>query len=81
MYHFFLLGCLLKKTALPLQLMFSKFEYDGNLNPTFVEGAFQLPVSIIKTYIKEPVTPRFNNFLLCFPTNIYTHVLYLYFFC
>ncbi|XP_021907610.1 uncharacterized protein LOC110821941 [Carica papaya] len=44
---------------LSLQLMFSKFEYDGNLNPTFVEGAFQLPVSIIKTYIKEPVTPRF----------------------
>ncbi|XP_071935208.1 protein HIGH CHLOROPHYLL FLUORESCENCE PHENOTYPE 173, chloroplastic-like isoform X1 [Coffea arabica] len=42
-----------------LQLMFSKFEYDGKLNPTFKEGPFQLPVSSIKTFMKEPVTPRF----------------------
>ncbi|KAA8515062.1 hypothetical protein F0562_018150 [Nyssa sinensis] len=42
-----------------LQLMFSKFEYDGKLNPTFVEGAFQLPVSSIRAYIKDPITPRF----------------------
>ncbi|CAL1400855.1 unnamed protein product [Linum trigynum] len=42
-----------------LQLMFSKFEYDGKLNPTFKEGAFQLPVSTVKAFIKEPVTPRF----------------------
>ncbi|XP_041025245.1 protein HIGH CHLOROPHYLL FLUORESCENCE PHENOTYPE 173, chloroplastic isoform X2 [Juglans microcarpa x Juglans regia] len=42
-----------------LQLMFSKFEYDGRLNPTFVEGAFQLPVSSIRTYIKDPICPRF----------------------
>ncbi|PON80624.1 Hopanoid-associated sugar epimerase [Parasponia andersonii] len=41
------------------QLMFSKFEYDGQLNPTFVEGAFQLPISSIRAYIKDPVTPRF----------------------
>ncbi|KAG5562022.1 hypothetical protein RHGRI_004905 [Rhododendron griersonianum] len=40
-------------------LMFSKFEYDGKLNPTFVEGAFQLPVSSIRSYIKDPITPRF----------------------
>ncbi|KAK6123970.1 hypothetical protein DH2020_042315 [Rehmannia glutinosa] len=40
-------------------LMFSKFEYDGKLNPTFVEGPFQLPVSSIRAYIKEPITPRF----------------------
>ncbi|EXC10939.1 hypothetical protein L484_004838 [Morus notabilis] len=40
-------------------LMFSKFEYDGKLNPTFVEGAFQLPVSSIRAYIKDPITPRF----------------------
>ncbi|CAI0475796.1 unnamed protein product [Linum tenue] len=40
-------------------LMFSKFEYDGKLNPTFKEGAFQLPVSTVKAFIKEPVTPRF----------------------
>ncbi|KAF9590806.1 hypothetical protein IFM89_038398 [Coptis chinensis] len=42
-----------------LQLMFSKFEYDGKLNPTFVEGPFQLPVSTINAYMKEPITPRF----------------------
>ncbi|KMT04452.1 hypothetical protein BVRB_8g181240 [Beta vulgaris subsp. vulgaris] len=42
-----------------LQLMFSKFEYDGKLNPTFVEGPFQLPLSTIRAYIQEPITPRF----------------------
>ncbi|CAL8147364.1 unnamed protein product [Prunus armeniaca] len=42
-----------------LQLMFSKFEYDGKLNPTFVEGAFKLPLSSIRAYLKEPITPRF----------------------
>ncbi|KAG6419282.1 hypothetical protein SASPL_121498 [Salvia splendens] len=40
-------------------LMFSKFEYDGKLNPTFVEGPFQLPISTIRAYMKEPITPRF----------------------
>ncbi|KAF1867211.1 hypothetical protein Lal_00049640 [Lupinus albus] len=40
-------------------LMFSKFEYDGKLNETFVEGPFELPVSSIHAYIKEPITPRF----------------------
>ena len=44
--------------------MFSKFEYDGKLNPTFKEGPFQLPVSSIKTFMKEPVTPRFIAFLV-----------------
>ncbi|PNX75033.1 UOS1, partial [Trifolium pratense] len=43
----------------PSNLMFSKFEYDGKLNQTFVEGPFELPVSSIKAYIKDPVTPRF----------------------
>ncbi|KAJ3692111.1 hypothetical protein LUZ60_012461 [Juncus effusus] len=42
-----------------LQLMFSKFEYDGKLNPTFKEGPFELPFSTIKTYINEPIKPRF----------------------
>ncbi|KAA3478051.1 NAD(P)-binding Rossmann-fold superfamily protein isoform 1 [Gossypium australe] len=41
------------------QLMFSKFEYDGKLNPTFVEGPFELPLSTIKAYIKDPIIPRF----------------------
>uniref|UniRef100_A0A7N2LQP0 NAD(P)-binding Rossmann-fold superfamily protein n=1 Tax=Quercus lobata TaxID=97700 RepID=A0A7N2LQP0_QUELO len=43
----------------PTNLMFSKFEYDGKLNPTFVEGAFELPLSSIRTYIKDPIRPRF----------------------
>ncbi|KAF8642537.1 hypothetical protein HU200_067213 [Digitaria exilis] len=42
-----------------LQLMFSKFEYDGKLNPTFTEGPFELPFSSIRAYINEPITPRF----------------------
>lgn len=41
--------------------MFSKFEYDGKLNPTFVEGPFELPLSSIRAYLKEPITPRFNH--------------------
>ncbi|BFG26602.1 hypothetical protein CerSpe_128760 [Prunus speciosa] len=39
--------------------MFSKFEFDGKLNPTFVEGAFKLSLSSIRAYLKEPITPRF----------------------
>lgn len=33
-----------------LQLMLSKFEYDGKLNPKFEPGAFQLEVEYIKAY-------------------------------
>ncbi|CAL9015644.1 unnamed protein product [Prunus brigantina] len=40
--------------------MFSKFEFDGKLNPTFVEGEFKLPLSSIRAYLKEPITPRFH---------------------
>ncbi|XP_010434492.1 PREDICTED: uncharacterized protein LOC104718440 [Camelina sativa] len=46
-------------SIISLQLMFSKFEYDGKLNPTFKEGPFELPLSSIRAYIQEPVTPRF----------------------
>ncbi|EOA16251.1 hypothetical protein CARUB_v10004397mg [Capsella rubella] len=46
-------------SIISLQLMFSKFEYDGKLNPTFKEGHFELPLSSIRAYIQEPVTPRF----------------------
>ncbi|CAL8125546.1 unnamed protein product [Prunus armeniaca] len=42
------------------QLMFSKFEFDGKLNPTFVEGAFKLPLSSIRAYLTEPITPRIS---------------------
>ncbi|XP_021750479.1 uncharacterized protein LOC110716158 [Chenopodium quinoa] len=47
------------RNVISLQLMFSKFEYDGKLNPTFVEGPFQLPLSAIRAYMQEPITPRF----------------------
>jgi len=40
------------------QLMFSKFEYDGKLNPTFVEGPFELPLSSVRAYMQEPIKPR-----------------------
>ncbi|ONH92411.1 hypothetical protein PRUPE_8G174100 [Prunus persica] len=43
-----------------LQLMFSKFEFDGKLNPTFVEQAFKLPLSSIRAYLKEPIAPRIS---------------------
>ncbi|ONK54849.1 uncharacterized protein A4U43_UnF10570, partial [Asparagus officinalis] len=46
-----------------LQLMYSKFEYDGKLNPTFVEGAFQLPFSSIRAYMNEPLAPRWETYL------------------
>ncbi|PQQ21813.1 uncharacterized protein Pyn_19851 [Prunus yedoensis var. nudiflora] len=40
-----------------LLLMFSKFEYDGKLNPTFVEGPFKLPLSSIRAYLKSLLLP------------------------
>ncbi|KAH9621518.1 hypothetical protein KSS87_002325 [Heliosperma pusillum] len=42
-----------------LQLMYSKFEYDGKLNPSFVEGPFELPFSSLRAYLQEPILPRF----------------------
>ncbi|KAG6557217.1 hypothetical protein Mapa_001144 [Marchantia paleacea] len=42
-----------------LQLLYSKFEYDGALNPSFETGAFELPIASIKSYMKEPIKPRF----------------------
>ncbi|KAL5555753.1 hypothetical protein UlMin_037989 [Ulmus minor] len=42
-----------------LQLMFSKYEYDGKLNPTFLEGPFQLSVLSNWAYLKDPISPRF----------------------
>jgi uncharacterized protein YbjT (DUF2867 family) len=40
-----------------VQLMLSKFEYDGQLNPNWSEGAFELPIQYIKAYIKDPSLP------------------------
>jgi uncharacterized protein YbjT (DUF2867 family) len=47
-----------------MQLMLSKFEYDGELNPQFTPGAFELPVASIKAYVAPPASsatpvPRF----------------------
>lgn len=41
-----------------VQLMLSKFEYDGELNPHFKAGPMQLPIESIRAYLKEPITPR-----------------------
>lgn len=45
--------------VISFQLMYSKFEYDGKLNPSFKEGAFLLPLSSIRAYMKDPITSRF----------------------
>lgn len=42
-----------------IQLMLSKFEYDGALNPSFKAGPFELPIVAIKAYMPEPVAPKF----------------------
>jgi uncharacterized protein YbjT (DUF2867 family) len=42
-----------------VQLMLSKFEYDGELNPAFKSGPMQLPIEAITAYLEEPITPRF----------------------
>lgn len=52
--------------------MFSKFEYDGKLNPTFKEGPFELPLSSIRAYIQEPVTPRFYLGSCSLETKLFT---------
>ena len=40
------------------QLMHSKFEYDGGINPSFSPGIFGLEIEAIKTYA-NPLTPQF----------------------
>eukprot|EP00798_Chlamydomonas_sp_ICE-L_P015251 gene15251-21333_t len=41
-------------TIYSLQLMLSKFEYDGGLNPSFNAGKFELPVERISAYTPPP---------------------------
>ncbi len=41
-----------------VQLMLSKFEYDGQLNPSFSPGPFELPIQSIRTYMPQGVAPR-----------------------
>ncbi|GJP59841.1 hypothetical protein CLOP_g15469 [Closterium sp. NIES-67] len=38
-----------------LQLMLSKFEYDGRLNPSFTPGPFTLPLTSIAAYPLDPL--------------------------
>ena len=42
-----------------LQIMLSKFEYDGELNPSFKPGDFELAIGEIKAVMKEEPAPRF----------------------
>ena len=42
-----------------MQLMLSKFEYDGGLNPKFERGLFALEVDYIKAYGSKQPTPQF----------------------
>lgn len=46
-------------TVTSVQLMLSKFENDGKLNPSFKTGPFQLPLAKIWGYAKEPQAARF----------------------
>eukprot|EP00884_Botryococcus_braunii_P010727 jgi/Botrbrau1/19656/Bobra.0003s0021.2 len=47
-----------------LQLMLSKFEYDGGLNPHFRTGRFSLPLESVTAYMASPIKPRII-FLSC----------------
>jgi Complex I intermediate-associated protein 30 (CIA30) len=42
-----------------LQLMLSKFEYDGELNPAFAAGRFELPIADVRAYMAAQPAPRF----------------------
>jgi hypothetical protein len=42
------------KQVYALQLMLSKFEYDGQLNPTFKPGVFSLAIAAISVYGGQP---------------------------
>jgi hypothetical protein len=46
-------------TVCSIQLMLSKFEYDGQLNPHFQIGPFKLPFMYIQAYPRQPVKPKF----------------------
>jgi len=40
------------RTVFSIQLMLSKFEYDGELNPSWGEGPFELPITLLAPYYK-----------------------------
>ncbi|GAX82458.1 hypothetical protein CEUSTIGMA_g9885.t1 [Chlamydomonas eustigma] len=41
-----------------VQLMLSKFEYDGELNPNFSAGEFSLPITRIAAYLSQTDAPK-----------------------
>eukprot|EP01025_Chloroclados_australasicus_P028841 TRINITY_DN2860_c0_g2_i1.p1 TRINITY_DN2860_c0_g2~~TRINITY_DN2860_c0_g2_i1.p1 ORF type:complete len:260 (+),score=31.12 TRINITY_DN2860_c0_g2_i1:59-781(+) len=41
-----------------VQVMLSKFEYDGSLNPNFTPGTFELSISSMGTYLPSGARPR-----------------------
>eukprot|EP00210_Caulerpa_lentillifera_P005561 g5320.t1 len=47
------------KNISSLQIMLSKFEYDGNLNPSVKMGRFELPIESMKAYLKDSNLPKF----------------------
>ncbi len=47
-----------RSSIMSLQIMLSKFEYDGALNPSFRAGRFELPIQSIMAYLPEPVVRR-----------------------
>ena len=47
-----------RKHISSLQLMLSKFEYDGKLNPSWKEGPFELPIESIKAYVETKNSPQ-----------------------
>ena len=51
-------GAFNRSQVYSMQLMLSKFEYDGGLNPGFSTGFFQLEIESIKAYGKNQATPQ-----------------------
>lgn len=48
-----------------LQIMLSKFEYDGDLNPHFTPGRFSLSIAEVSTYLPHACCPRFVHVSSC----------------
>ncbi|GBG88884.1 hypothetical protein CBR_g48496 [Chara braunii] len=46
-------------------IVYSKFEYDGALNPAFEPGPFEIALESIQAYLKQPVTSRFVHVGSC----------------
>lgn len=49
-----------ESTVYAFQMMLSKFEYDGQLNPNFKEGPFSLTISSIEAYTTATTGARYK---------------------